>query len=260
MTWVREAFQALMKRPLGYLGMFLAFLFAMVLASVIPLVGMVFVMMSLPLLTLGFMIATRSVVHDGPAHPGQFIEPLRADAARRRELLVLCALYALATFVIMSLSDLVDDGRFERLQELMAASTEAPGAQAELDVLLGEPQLYWGMVVRFGLATVLSIPFWHAPALVWWGGQGAGQALFSSTLACWRTRGALTLYVALWGALVAGSGAIVTMLASMVGGQAASSVVAFPAALLFSCAFYASLYFTFRDTFASDQMIDTPLA
>jgi hypothetical protein len=39
------------------------------------------------------------------------------------------------------------------------------------------------------------VPFWHAPGLVHWGSQGVGQALFSSTLAVWRCRGAFVVYL-----------------------------------------------------------------
>lgn len=258
MVWVRKAFQLVLRRPFAFVAMFVAFLFAALFASVIPFVGMVAVMMALPLLTLGFMIASRSATRDGPVHPGQYLEPLRGDPQRRRELLVLCAVYAVATFFIIVASDAVDDGRFERLQQLMASGAGAAD-EAELQALLGEPELFWGMVVRFGLATLLSIPFWHAPALVWWGGQGAGQSLFSSTLACWRTRGALMVYVLAWVGLVGFFSALAGTVFALFGVRELAGIVALPAGLLFSCAFYASLYFTFSDTFASDQMIDTPL-
>ena len=54
-----------------------------------------------------------------------------------------------------------------------------------------------------GLGTLLSIPYWFAPALVHWGGQGVGQSLFSSTLALWRNKGAFTTFMATWVAVVA---------------------------------------------------------
>ena len=49
----------------------------------------------------------------------------------------------------------------------------------EIAGLLGDARLQAGMMLRFGLAALLAVPFWHAPALALWAGQGVGQvALF----------------------------------------------------------------------------------
>ena len=66
-----------------------------------------------------------------------------------------------------------------------------------------------GPGTRFGLAACLSVPFWHAPALVYWQGQGVGQALFSSTLAVWRCKGAFLMYSLAWVGVIAIFGALV---------------------------------------------------
>ena len=42
------------------------------------------------------------------------------------------------------------------------------------------------------------MPFWHAPALVYWGGQTVGKSLFFSTVACWRNKGAFAVYALDW--------------------------------------------------------------
>ena len=185
--WVRAAFVLFARRALPFTGLFVSFLVAALLVTVVPLLGGVLMLMSLPLLTLGFMLASRTARQDGAVHPGLFIEPLRSERGRRNALLTLCAAYALATVLIMSFSDWVDAGAFEQLQRLLAEGDEA---HAELNALLAEPRLTWGLLTRFGLAALLSVPFWHAPALVYWQGQSTAQALFSSSLALWRCRGA----------------------------------------------------------------------
>ncbi|MBN8510527.1 MAG: hypothetical protein J0L57_18190 [Burkholderiales bacterium] len=78
------------------------------------------------------------------------------------------------------------------------AGQSAEGAQAEVDALLADPRLVQGMLVRFGLAALPSVPFWQAPPLVYWQGQGVAQALFSSTLALWRRKGAFAVYALAW--------------------------------------------------------------
>ena len=94
------------------------------------------VLMSLPLLSLGFMLASRAALNDMPVHPGLFIEPLRSDMPRRKALLSLCTAYALGTVLIMALSEWIDGGTFDRLQQLMAKGDEA---RVELESSLAEP-------------------------------------------------------------------------------------------------------------------------
>jgi hypothetical protein len=93
------------------------------------------------------------------------------------------------------------------------------------------------------------VPFWHAPALVHWAQQGVGQALFSSTLACWRSRGALAVY----GLALIGLNVVVSWLATIPALLLDSMAVAMFAGLIGSVAlwsvFYASLYFTYADSF-----------
>ena len=186
--------------------MFVSFLLVALLATLVPLVGGVVMLMSLPLLSLGFMIASRAAQNDLPVNPGQFIEPLRGERSRRNTLLSLCAAYALGTVLIMTLSEWIDGGAFDRLQALMAKGDEA---RAEMEALLADPRLTWGLITRFGLAACLSVPFWHAPALVYWQGQSVGQALFSSTLAMWRCKGAFLMYSLAWVGVIAIFGALV---------------------------------------------------
>jgi hypothetical protein len=110
------------------------------------------------------------------------------------------------------------------------------------------------------LASALSIPFWHAPALVWWGGQGVWQALFSSTLGVWRAKGAYLLYSLAW---LLASMALSLAVGVLAGSFGAPSIITWlvPALVLaLSSAFYVSLWFSFVDNFGSpdDDVPQTP--
>lgn len=247
LRWVRGAFALYARRPMGFTAMFAAFLMLVLLSAVLPLLGPVLMLMSLPLLGLGFMIAARAARGGEPVHPGCFVEPLRAAAPRRNALLLLCGLYAFGTALVMWLSDWVDAGSFERLQEMLA---KGEAAQAEVDALLADPRLTWGLIVRFGLAACLSVPFWHAPPLVYWQGQGVGQSLFSSTLALWRCRGAFVVYALAWAGVVLAFGAVAALLFSLLGARQLAGMAAMPAALIFSTVFYVSLLFTYEGCFS----------
>ena len=248
--WVRDAFVLFTRRPLPYTGMFVAFMLFALLCSVLPWIGSVLMLMSLPLLTLGFMIAGRSGLQGGPVHPGQFIEPLRAANPRRNALIVLCGLYALSTLLIMWLGDWIDDGSFDRLQALLAKGEDS---RDELDAVLTDPRLSWGLIVRLGLAGLLSVPFWHAPALLYWQGQGVGQALFSSTLAVWRCKGAFLAYSMAWAALIMFFGVAVALFFSLFDARQMAGIIAMPAGLFFSTVFYVSLVFSFDGCFSQSD-------
>ncbi|HET9823615.1 MAG TPA: BPSS1780 family membrane protein [Burkholderiaceae bacterium] len=253
-AWVARSFSLFLKRPFAFSSLFLAFLVGAMLLLALPYLGALLVLAALPLLTLGYMLATRAALADEPVHAGHLVAPLLpgADASRRRAMLVLCVAYAVVTAAVMLLADQLDGGGFERLQVLLAsARTEAN--QRELDTLLADPRLWHGTLLRFGGSALLAIPFWHAPALVWWHGQGLAQSLFSSTLACWRNKGAFVVYTLAWAATVALFGAVASAVFALLGMPALVGLAAVPAMLMFSTAFYVSLYFTFVDSFADDD-------
>lgn len=244
--WVGDAFRLFARRPLGFTMLFVMFLAVALFSSLLPLVGGVLQMMLLPLLSLGFMVASQSVMLGGGVRPDAFVEPLRGAPERRNALLALCALYGVAAIAILLLADAVSGGALAELQELMARNDAPP---ADVDALLADRGLAAAVLVGAGLGTLLSVVFWHAPALVHWGGQGVAQALFSSTLAVWRSKGAFFVYGLAWLAIVMAFGAAVALVFGLIGASAVGSFLALPAGLLFSTVFYVSLIFTFHDSF-----------
>jgi hypothetical protein len=193
------------------------------------------------------MVASQSALLDGPVHPRQFIEPLRTDAARRRALLTLCVLYGAAALAILLLADVISHNAWGRLQTLIA---KGDSAQPEIDALLAEPGVTEAAMLGTLLGTALSVPFWHAPALVHWGGQSVGQALFSSSLALWRSKAAFLTYMLAWAGAVLFFGLVAALVFGLLGTPQMAGVVGVPAGLVFSAVFYVSLLFTFNDSFS----------
>jgi hypothetical protein len=255
--WLRQGLRLWLQRPLAFVGLFVFFLFSVLLLMVVvPILGGPLGMALLPMLSLGFMIASRSALAGGPVHIGQLADGLRHPVrSQRRAQWTLCVAYALGTILVITLADWVDGGTFEALQREMAAAGADGKPSPALDAILADPRLVQGMLVRVGLAGLLSVPFWHAPALVHWGGQGALQALFSSTLALWRTRGAFTLYLLGWAGVMVATGAAFSLVAAITGASQLLGLMTLPIGLAFSAAFYASLWFSFDDTFggSADQ-------
>ena len=247
------------RRPLAFVGLFTFFLMTvLLLMALVPVVGGALGMALLPMLSLGFMIASRSALQGGPVHALQLIDGLRhPQAAQRRAQWMLCGLYALGTMLVITLADWVDAGMFDELQRLMAQTGDAKTA-ARIDAIIAAPELLQGMLLRFGLAGLLAVPFWHAAALVHWGGQGVVQALFTSSLALWRTRGAFSVYLLGWAGLMLAVALAVALIAMVTGARQILGVLTMPIGLVFSAAFYVSLWFSFTDTFGEPAATIAP--
>jgi hypothetical protein len=255
-AWVRESFALFLKNPFGFSLLFMLFLVIALVLMVLPLVGALLLLAAMPLLTLGFAAATRTAWRGGAVHAGLLFEPFKgaADAKRRAALLRLCLLYAAATAVAMLLAQAIDGGGFERLQILLAAERNADN-KAQIDALLADSRLAAGMLFRVALIAALSVPFWHAPMLVWWDGQGLAQSLFSSTLACWRNRGAFIVNMLVWAGIGIAFAVVASVLLALLGTPQLVAIVVPPVVLMFSVVFYISLYLMYADCFAAGEQV-----
>lgn len=246
--WVRSGFRVFFSKPLAFAALFASFLFGAMLMLLVPGIGSLLLLTALPLVSQGFMLATQRVLNGRMPMASVFLEPVRGQRERALTMLKIGLLYSAASLFIMWISNVVDGGTFNALQEAMTSKT----ADTErLEVLLSDPRLMTGMLLRLGLAGLLALPFWHAPALVHWDGQGMAQSLFSSTLACWRNKGAFTVYGLTWVAVVLLFGVLANTVFMLLGAPQLVAIAALPAGLMFSTVFYASLYFTFIDCFGT---------
>lgn len=255
--WIRHGFKVFQRQPLALSGLFGLFLFAIFVAMMLPGVGLLLSMATLPLVSLGFMLATHLVLQKKTPTVTVFAAPLQLTAERRRSQLALCLGYAVAVLLIGLASDWVDGGSTRDLQKLIADNADSDTiANAATD-----PRLFWGVATRATLMMLLSVPYWHAPALVHWGGQGVAQALFSSTLALWRNKAAFIVNMLLWGALLMGVSSAIMLVFTLIGLAQIAPVVLTATGLILSTVFYASLYFSFVDCFmfgAPQSVLDDP--
>jgi hypothetical protein len=248
--WVRDAFRLYGKRPMAFAGLFFVFLFAALMIGLVPAVGPLLQMAMLPLLSLGFMVASASALQGGPVHPGQFVEPLTGDPQRRGRVLALCLAYGLSAIGLLLLANVVSGGQLGEMQRLVGTGN---ASQSEIDALAADRGVFVGTVFALVGAAALSVPFWHAPALVFWGGQGVAQSLFSSTLAVWRAKGAFLIYAMAWFGLAALSGLVTALLLGLLGAPQLVGLTALVFGLIFSTAFYVSLVFSFHDCFGQAE-------
>jgi hypothetical protein len=249
LRWIGDAFRLFGRKPLAFTALFAVFLFSASLVALVPVLGTVVQLVALPLVSLGFMVAGQSALLDGPVHPRQYIEPLRGDPQRRRALITLSLLYGLLALCILMVADAASDSAFRRMQELMAQSS-GPSTPGTPEAAMAAPEgIGTAVLLVMGLGTLLSVPFWHAAALVHWGGQGVQQALFSSTVAVWRSKGAFLVYLSSWVGLMFLFGIVGATLFALLGLPQMVGVLVVPGLMVFSAVFYLSVLFTFNDSF-----------
>jgi len=253
--WVRHGFQAFVHKPLAFSGLFGVFLVAMLVSGLIPLVGPTVFLACLPLVTLGFMLATQQVLQGRFPGLTVFISPLRVDKLRTRALIRLGIAYALSMLLVLALRAWLDDGRSEALQNAMMGGKATPESVREM---LEDTRLQLSVASFFFFASLLSVPFWHAPALIHWGGQSMLKSLFFSTVAVWRNRGAFIVYALTWVAVLLGFALLSSLLFTLIGQPQWAPFVMMPGALTMSTVFYASLYFTFADCFELPSVAPGP--
>lgn len=253
-AWLREGFRIFFRHPLGFAALFVAYLMLVSLLGWVPWVGSVLAAATVPLLSLAFMLATHEALQGRPVGLGTLFALWREPPATRRTMLLLCGVFGVAMTLIVELALWL--GGDELVQALKPLSQTEVTTQDMMGVLASAPV---SRLINWitGLSALLAVPYWHALALVHWGGQSAGQALFSSTLALWRTKGAVALYLLSWlgcivlGSLAAGLGT--ALLAALAGAGPFALALAVSVMLGLSSAFYASLWFMFADSFGATE-------
>ena len=246
LAWIRRGVRLFLRRPIGFLGLFAFELLFLLFCRILPAPLALAATVLLPLVALGFMVATEDVLDDVPLRPSVFWTPLTLGQTARRALLTIGMIYVVSNVLILLLGDWLDNGEVRTfMQTLMTPRTD--GKMPEMPPLSGAGFAVL-MLQSFGAALV-AIPLWHAPALVHWGRQGAAQAIFSSVVAVWRTRGALAVFALGWFAIMFGIAFVLSLVAAIVGAVPAAFVLAPPLMMMLTTVFYISIWFCFVDTF-----------
>jgi hypothetical protein len=239
-AWMRQGVQVFWRQPIALTGLFFMFLGLMTLISLIPVVGGVLALTLFPPCSLGLMAATREAMGGKFPMPRVLLVGLLGAPAKRRQMGVLGALYALGFVGMLLISALADGGDFARIYllggRIGADTVEQPGFQSAL----------W-------IAMLLYVPFsalfWHAPALVHWHGVPAVKSLFFSLMACLGNWRAMLAYMASWMGLYAAIGLALVVVSSLLGSADGVVLGLIPIMLMLTAMFFCSAYFSFKDSF-----------
>ena len=203
----------LQRKPIALIGLFGLFALFNIAINFVPLVGQVLSAGSLPLMSLGFMLAAHQVLQAQTPTASVFLQPLRLTPERRRAQLLLGLACALSLMAAGALSLLVDGGALLTLLEMRQSGQSDAAIEA---AMAANPMLFFGGLLRMVLLMAVLVPFTLAPALIHWGGQGVMQSLFSSVLGLWRNKGAFVTYFAGWFAVAIGLSVLMQLLLALV--------------------------------------------
>ena len=258
-AWIRRACQVFLRQPFGLAGLFSLCALVAFAVSWIPVVGGALLPVLAPTGALVFMIATcRAAAGERPL-PGALAALLGAGRPRLIELLKLGIAYLVASVIAMLIFMAIDGGATASWMETVAGSaapSPAASAPAPATTPLPDARVLFSSLLRLVLLALLSVPFWHAPALVYWGRQSWAKSLFFSTMAIWRNRGAFVAYGLGWFGLSLVFAMVFSVLVALFGMPQSPSLVAvlvFVTAIsLYLTLMYTSLWFTVAGCFDID--------
>jgi hypothetical protein len=242
LLWVKLGMRTFFRQPLAMAGQFFMFMAVVSVLSLIPVLGMAIALALVPAATLGLMAASREADAGRFPMPVQLISAFRAGPERMRAMLLLGAAYAGALLVVMVVAALLGAG-----DAAPAAGTEV--TPEALQAAIAGPSLW--LILLLYLPVLAA--FWHAPALVHWHGVSPVKSLFFSLMACWANKGAMLVFMAGWMGVFMLAGLVMSLLGGLLGSAEALQVIMYPLVLLLASMFHTSIYFTFRDSFATED-------
>ena len=180
--WIKEGFALFRKQPAELSTLFLGYMFLMLLLGVIPVVGQLLPFILVPVFGMSFMQASLHIEQGKRVYPNLLLIGWRSPALR--SLLILGVLYALAAYLAMAASRLVDGGLFWRAM-----------FQGGLDIQeLEGSNMGLAMLVAALVYIPAAMAFWFAGPLIFWQGMPLGKAMFYSFFAVRRAGKAFLIY------------------------------------------------------------------
>lgn len=188
--WILYGFLSIKKQPMAFIFWALVTNLLINLSYFIPIIGQIALMVLTPSLTFIILNASRKVLRDERVLLGDWLTPLKQDQAFPR-LLKLGGIY----FVLLFIASVIATTPF------MDSIGAALPADQEIDAQALLQAIRTPVIIFLCFYFLISILFWHAPALVGWHAIPIKQALFYSMVACWRNKLPMIIYAAFWAAV-----------------------------------------------------------
>ena len=246
-----------MRQPVALSGLFFVYMAAMVILSLVPLIGPVLALAITPAATLGLMAATKEAVSGQFPMPTVLVSAFRAGRERLRAMMQLGMIYATCAVLIMTLVSFIMPAGEATAVGVAAAQGAASAPAAPSPQNIEDARAAMALTLLFHLP--LFIAFWFAPALVHWHGVSPVKSLFFSVIAVMRNFWAFAVYGLAWGAVLLAAGFVVSAIALAAGSTAIAQTIMLPLTLITAAMFFTSVYFTFVSCFDTAEPITTDL-
>jgi hypothetical protein len=247
LAWIRAGFRLFGRRPGGFMSLTaVAYITIFLVLLAVPPILQPLWLLLIPLGSLGFMVAAEAVLNDLPAQPGAFLAPLRTGRAQRWALLQIGVVYVVTALGAYVVGNWIDGG--EAVRWLVTVATPTPSGTPTIPPPLSTAGTA-SLLLQTSWLVFVSVPLWHAPALVHWGRQRAPQAMFSSIVAVWRTRGAFVVYHLGWWVVSVFAMMVISVATALVGTPMLAVMLLLATMWPLSTVFYVTFWHGFVDTF-----------
>ncbi|PLZ00987.1 hypothetical protein CY652_18250 [Burkholderia sp. WAC0059] len=244
-VWFRQGIWLFRRNPLAFLTLFFAYLLAMTVISVIPVIGGLLPLFFIPGVAVGFMAACRDTIAGKPVFPTILIDGFRSyGSVAAKRLVVLGFAYMIAMMAVFASSALADGGTLLRLMTVGGPLDGAAVANGDLSLAL---------LASMVLYVPVAMLFWFAPILATWHDVPPVKAMFFSIVSCWRNRGAFVVYAVLWFAVSSAVSFGLSMLMRLAGVGDYAYAVLMPALIVTMTMLYCSFYATYRGCFGMQE-------
>lgn len=202
--WILEGYRICRRQPLAMFFWSMTLGVLITFSYLVPLFGQMALIIATPSFTFMTLSACHRIAAGQPMQLGMWGQPLR-DGHTRKRLFILGLAY---------LACCIAGGIIATLP-FLDSLTAAIDSQDQIDELALLQAMRAPMITFGVLYLLISMLFWHAPALIGWHGVPMSQALFFSMVACWRNKWAFLLYGISWAAIffaVQMTGALLSMI------------------------------------------------
>ncbi|MFJ2993805.1 BPSS1780 family membrane protein [Pandoraea sp. NPDC087047] len=246
-VWLRQGIWLFRKNPLAIMTLLFAYLFGMLVISIVPVVGGLVSLVLVPGLSVGFMAACRDIIKNKQVLPQVLLDGFRGHGKEiARRLLILGGYYMLATVIAYLVSSLFDGSAL--LNKLLF-----DGSVNRDEVMNGTAGM--AAVLAFALAYIpVAMLFWFAPILVAWHDIPPVKAIFFSWTACVRNFRAFVVYGLCVMLLAMATAMILMVVMAVLGIFQYVMLVIWPLSLLFAAIMYCTFYASYRGCFGVQEI------
>lgn len=174
LVWIGDGFRLWRRNPALLTFLSFGYLLAVLLLSMVPVLGQVAATLLMPALSLGVLNGTRCVARGERAGPDLLLSGFRGNLP---SLLAIGGIYLVGSLIALMATSLGDGGA------LLAAMT---GQSSVDDALTGQDGFLAAVMIGTLASTPVMMAYWFAPMLAGWHGLPAVKAMVFSLVACMR--------------------------------------------------------------------------